>query len=84
LKGDEQARGFAQAAFGAVAGHSPADAAGGREANADCRHTVGPVAGLGQDRAGRAGLASGRGQEVRSFLQAFDGGFAAEGRAQGL
>jgi len=73
MKGRQKSGGFAQAPLGPVAHHGPADPARGRETQPDQRRAIGPVANLGGDRAQRARLALGRGQEVAPLLQPFDG-----------
>jgi hypothetical protein len=77
LKGHEHPRRLAQSPFGAIADHRPADPARGREADTDQARPVAAIARLGRNGADSARLAPGRGQEVRSFLQPFNGGLAA-------
>jgi hypothetical protein len=74
MKGRQQSGRLAQSPLGPVSHHRPADPPRGREADPDQRLAVAAIKPLGRNRALRAGLALGRGQEVASLLQAFDGG----------
>jgi hypothetical protein len=72
VKGGEQPGRFAQTPLGAVAHHRPADAARGRETDADKIVAVAAPPRLGGQRPLGAALGLGRGQEVAALLQAFD------------
>jgi hypothetical protein len=74
MKGGQQPRRLTQPPLGPVARHRPADPPRGREPQADQIRAIGAIARLGRNRAGRAGLGLGRGQEIRSFSQAFEDG----------
>ena len=61
MKGDQAPRRFPQTAFGAIALHRSADAAGRREADPNDARPVGAIQTLGEQRATRTRSAFGRG-----------------------
>ena len=73
MKGRQTPRRLAQAPFGPVANHRPADLPSGRKADSHRVRTVVPTPSLGHHRATRTGERLGGRQKIGALSQAFDG-----------